>query len=126
MCPNSKSAARHHQSDFSTSSTWVAADVSNRSSFPSPNSTILATQKSETSPPTSANDSVCSTLTAIYHLPFIIYRSKPSPAHLLTCRRPTPDSDPPDPHCLMFTRIRHILEMIRFSHTLFALPFALL
>src|SRR5262245_21586178 len=26
----------------------------------------------------------------------------------------------------MFTRIRHILEMIRFSHTLFALPFALL
>lgn len=26
----------------------------------------------------------------------------------------------------MFTRLRHILEMIRFSHTLFALPFALL
>ena len=26
----------------------------------------------------------------------------------------------------MFTRIRHLLEMIRFSHTLFALPFALL
>ncbi len=26
----------------------------------------------------------------------------------------------------MLTRIRHILEMIRFSHTLFALPFALL
>ncbi len=26
----------------------------------------------------------------------------------------------------MFTRIRHILEMIRFSHTLFAMPFALL
>jgi len=26
----------------------------------------------------------------------------------------------------MFTRVRHILEMIRFSHTLFALPFALL
>ncbi len=27
---------------------------------------------------------------------------------------------------LMLTRLRHILEMIRFSHTLFALPFALL
>ncbi len=26
----------------------------------------------------------------------------------------------------MLTRLRHILEMIRFSHTLFALPFALL
>ena len=26
----------------------------------------------------------------------------------------------------MFERLRHILEMIRFSHTLFALPFALL
>jgi 4-hydroxybenzoate polyprenyltransferase len=26
----------------------------------------------------------------------------------------------------MFTRLRHLLEMIRFSHTLFALPFALL
>src|SRR5687767_10772985 len=26
----------------------------------------------------------------------------------------------------MFTRLRHILEMIRFSHTLFALPFALM
>src|SRR6516165_8475419 len=26
----------------------------------------------------------------------------------------------------MLTRVRHILEMIRFSHTLFALPFALL
>src|SRR5579872_2913507 len=26
----------------------------------------------------------------------------------------------------MFNRLRHILEMIRFSHTLFALPFALL
>lgn len=26
----------------------------------------------------------------------------------------------------LFTRLRHILEMIRFSHTLFALPFALL
>ncbi len=26
----------------------------------------------------------------------------------------------------MFTRLRHVLEMIRFSHTLFALPFALL
>jgi 4-hydroxybenzoate polyprenyltransferase len=26
----------------------------------------------------------------------------------------------------MFTRVRHLLEMIRFSHTLFALPFALL
>lgn len=26
----------------------------------------------------------------------------------------------------MFTRLKHILEMIRFSHTLFALPFALL
>src|SRR5262245_9220711 len=27
---------------------------------------------------------------------------------------------------LMFRQIRHILEMIRFSHTLFALPFALI
>ena len=26
----------------------------------------------------------------------------------------------------MFRRVRHLLEMIRFSHTLFALPFALL
>ena len=26
----------------------------------------------------------------------------------------------------MFVRLRHLLEMIRFSHTLFALPFALL
>ncbi len=26
----------------------------------------------------------------------------------------------------MWTRLRHILEMIRFSHTVFALPFALL
>ena len=26
----------------------------------------------------------------------------------------------------MFRQLRHILEMIRFSHTLFALPFALL
>ncbi len=26
----------------------------------------------------------------------------------------------------MWTRLRHLLEMIRFSHTVFALPFALL
>ena len=26
----------------------------------------------------------------------------------------------------MLTRIRHLLELIRFSHTMFALPFALL
>ena len=26
---------------------------------------------------------------------------------------------------IMFTRVRQLLEMIRFSHTLFALPFAL-
>ncbi len=26
----------------------------------------------------------------------------------------------------MLTRIRHLLELIRFSHTIFALPFALL
>ena len=26
----------------------------------------------------------------------------------------------------MWTRLKHILEMIRFSHTIFAMPFALL
>jgi 4-hydroxybenzoate polyprenyltransferase len=33
---------------------------------------------------------------------------------------------PPADRVGLLTRVRHILEMIRFSHTLFALPFALL
>src|SRR5262245_18928683 len=36
------------------------------------------------------------------------------------------NDDCPLPTALMLTRIRHLLELIRFSHTIFALPFALL
>ena len=51
----------------------------------------------------------------------------PSPFSLLrSALNYNPMTEPVQPPLKIFVRIRQLLEMIRFSHTLFALPFALL